>query len=132
MTTSVPESASSAGASFFTEIRNRDHFSDILANNPGYVILKFGAPWCGPCKTVAPTINQWKPHLPKNVHYYDIDIDVNMEIYGYLKTRKMVNGIPCVLVYKRGNTTYIPDDAALGGNVFDINNLFNGVANGSL
>jgi thioredoxin 1 len=103
-----------------------------LANNPGYVILKFGAPWCGPCKTVAPTINQWKPHLPKNVHYYDIDIDVNMEIYGYLKTRKMVNGIPCVLVYKRGNTTYIPDDAALGGNVFDINNLFNGVANGSL
>jgi hypothetical protein len=55
-----------------------------------------------------------------------------MEIYGYLKTRKMVNGIPCVLVYKRGNTTYIPDDAALGGNVFDINNLFNGVANGSL
>jgi len=114
-------------AAFFTEIRDKVHFSEILNNNPGYVILKFGAEWCGPCKTVAPVINKWKPFLSNKVAYYDIDIDVNMEIYGFLKTRKMVNGIPCVLVYKSGNTSYIPDDAALGANVTDINNLFDGV-----
>ena len=116
-----------SGASFFNGIRDKAHFTEILANNPGYVILKFGAPWCGPCKTVAPVVNQWKSKLSDNVNFYDIDIDVNMEIYGFLKTRKMVNGVPCILVYKRDNTSYIPDDATLGANVNDINNLFDGV-----
>jgi len=129
MTTSETSAATSA-AKFFTEIKNKDHFSEILANNPGYVILKFGAAWCGPCKTVAPHIDAWKAKLGANVEYYDIDIDESVEIYVYLKARKMVNGIPCILVYKRGNVSYVPDDAALGANVFDINHVFNCVIQG--
>jgi thioredoxin 1 len=127
MTTPSPPSAA-----FFTEIKSKDAFFEILKQNPGYIILKFGAEWCGPCKAVAPHINGWKSKLGGNVQYYDIDIDNSVELYVYLKARKMVNGIPCILVYKRGNTTYIPDDAALGANVFDINHVFDNVIQGTL
>ena len=119
-------------AKFLTEIKNKDHFFEILGTNPGYIVLKFGAEWCGPCKMIAPLVEQWKTKLSDNVEYYDINVDNSVEIYGYLKARKMVNGIPCILVYKQGNTTYIPDDAALGANEMDINHLFTGIIQGTL
>jgi hypothetical protein len=31
-----------------------------------------------------------------------------------IKSKKMVNGIPVILCYKKGNTTYIPDDSITG------------------
>jgi hypothetical protein len=31
-----------------------------------------------------------------------------------LKSKKMVNGIPVILCYKKGNATYIPDDSITG------------------
>jgi hypothetical protein len=32
-----------------------------------------------------------------------IDIDDNFEIYAFLKSKKMVNGVPVILCYKKGN-----------------------------
>ena len=33
-----------------TDLANRQQFADLLQSNPGLIILKFGADWCGPCK----------------------------------------------------------------------------------
>ena len=35
-----------------SEIASRDAFFHLLANNPGLIILKLGATWCGPCKQI--------------------------------------------------------------------------------
>ncbi len=34
----------------FDEIDDKNHFNSILKSNPGVVVIKFGAEWCGPCK----------------------------------------------------------------------------------
>ena len=31
---------------------SRSDFEELLRQNPGKVVLKFGATWCGPCKLI--------------------------------------------------------------------------------
>lgn len=97
-----------------SEIADRQSFMNLLANNPGLIILKFGATWCQPCKKIKPVIDAFFATVPDNVLCGDIDVDTSFDVYGFLKSKKMVNGIPVILCYKKGNTTYIPDDSITG------------------
>ena len=51
---------------------------------------------------------------PKNVICADIDVDESVDLYAFLKSKKMVNGIPVMLCYKKGNVSFAPDDAVTG------------------
>ena len=110
-----------------TSIASLQEFKTILAANPGTIIIKFGAEWCGPCKRIDSQVHQWFDHLSKtnqSIQTYMIDVDDNMDLYGFLKTKKMVNGIPAILAYKLGNLNYIPDDSVLGANPQEIDAFF--------
>jgi thioredoxin 1 len=100
-----------------------ESFSQILSNNPGVVIFKFGATWCGPCKMLQPVIENAIPQMPNNVLFYDIDVDESIDLYAFLKSKKMINGIPALLAYYKGTLNYVMDDTIRG---FDIQqaNLF--------
>jgi thioredoxin 1 len=116
-----------------TEIDSIADFTKILQNSPGMVIVKFGATWCGPCKQIAVQVHELM-HKIANVYSgkvicYDIDIDESFELYAFLKSKKMVNGIPAILVWDVGNTTYIPNDSAIGSNANEINLLFSRCTN---
>ena len=104
-----------------------NHFKEIIENNKGTVIIKFGANWCGPCKRIDAQVHNWfnyfSTHCPL-VQTYLIDVDDNLEVYGFLKNKKMVNGIPAILVYKKQNITHIPDATVLGANPQEIDLLF--------
>jgi thiol-disulfide isomerase/thioredoxin len=78
---------------------SRQDFLNLLAKNPGLVILKLGATWCGPCKKIKSLCEEWFSKLPSNVIIVDIDIDETMELYMALKKYKMVNGIPSILSF---------------------------------
>jgi hypothetical protein len=41
-----------------------------------------------------------------------------------MKSQKRVNGIPVILMYKRGNTTIIPDDSVTGSDPTQLHNFF--------
>lgn len=106
------------------EINNMTHFSEILLQNPGLVIIKFGAEWCAPCKKIASQVHDWLQKMPNNVHTIVVDIDESFEVYAYLKTKKMVNGIPAILCYDQGNINYIPSDSVIGANVGEVDAFF--------
>jgi hypothetical protein len=53
-----------------------------------------------------------------------IDVDECFDFYGFLKSKKMVNGIPVILSYEKGNNNYIPNDIVVGSDVAKINEFF--------
>jgi hypothetical protein len=55
----------------------------------------------------------------------DIDEEANFDLYAFLKSKKMVNGVPVILFYKMGNNTWIPSDVVVGSNSEQIRVLFN-------
>jgi thioredoxin 1 len=107
-----------------SEISNRQSFFLLLSNNPGLIILKFGAVWCGPCKRIAPVLEGFFATSPDNVICADIDVDESFDFYAFLKSKKMVNGIPVILCYKKGNETYIPDDSITGADPAELDAFF--------
>lgn len=105
-------------------IQGLSEFKHLLSNNPGLLIIKFGAEWCGPCKRVEKTIVEWCNQMPNNVQTAIVDIDESFELYAYLKNKKMCKSIPAILMYIKGNESYIFDDAVNTSNVDEINSFF--------
>ena len=107
-----------------SNFQSRDEFFNILKLNPGLVIVKLGATWCGPCKKIAPALEGFFATSPPEVVCADIDVDKSIDFYAMLKSKKMVNGIPVILCYKKGNTTYIPDDSVTGADPNQLSAFF--------
>lgn len=107
-----------------SEIANRDAFFHLLIHNPGLIILKLGASWCGPCKQIEHVVHAFFATSPPDVVCGDIDVDESFDFYALLKSKKMVNGIPVLLCYKKGNQTYIPDDIVTGSEPGALNEFF--------
>lgn len=103
---------------------SRNEFLKLLQVNPGLVIVKLGATWCGPCKTIAPIVHAFFASSPANVVCADIDVDESFDLYAVLKQKKMVNGIPVILLYKKGNVSYIPDDSVTGSGALELDAFF--------
>jgi thiol-disulfide isomerase/thioredoxin len=107
-----------------SEIQNRNSFFLLLENNPGLIIIKLGAEWCGPCKLIKQSVNGFFASSPPEVICADIDVDKSFDFYSFLKSKKMVNGIPALLCYKKSNKTYIPDDSITGSDANELHNFF--------
>ena len=72
----------------------------------GLVLVDFWAPWCGPCKMIAPVLEELDGELGDKVKIVKLDVDDNPETaaqYG-------VMSIPTLLVFKDGNVV----DKAIG------------------
>jgi hypothetical protein len=110
--------------SIISDIPNREVFFHLLENNPGLIVLKLGAEWCGPCKQIKNVVHAFFATSPAEVVCGDIDVDKSFDFFSFLKSKKMVNGIPVMLCYKKGNTTFIPDDTITGSHPEDLHKFF--------
>ena len=90
------------------------------------IIVKFTADWCGPCKNIKQTCDNYIKNLPNSIKFFEIDIDESIELYVFLKSKKQVNGIPAILAYYTGekDNYYLPDDSCIGGNIKNVSDFF--------
>jgi thioredoxin-like negative regulator of GroEL len=109
---------------FVTEYEDRNAYLNAIKNNNNLLIVKFGSTWCRPCKKCNPLVLDHLSRLPSEVTCATIDIDDSFDVFAYLKSKKMVKGVPVILCYKKENDTFIPDDSVSGADDNDINAFF--------
>ena len=111
-------------------IKTREDLKKHLTDTPyATTILKFTATWCGPCKTIAPTIKTLlEQYKSKNFEYIEIDVDVSTDLYAMFKKHKMLNGIPTVMSFKKyeytPETYWIPYKSFSGASPKDVAAFF--------
>lgn len=64
----------------------------------GLVLVDFWAPWCGPCKMIAPVLEDLDSEIGDKVKIVKVDVDENQETAAKFG----VMSIPTLLVLKEG------------------------------
>ena len=103
---------------------DRHHFLRCLNENPGIIIVKFGAKWCNPCKQIANLVEQKFQECNSNILCCDLDVDDNIDLYAFFKKSRQINGIPVILAFYKNNISHIPDLRVSGINIDDIHKFF--------
>ena len=73
------------------------NFEELVLNNPKSVLLDFWAPWCGPCRMVAPIVEEIAEER-EDILLGKINVDEEME----LAMEFGVASIPTLVVMKGG------------------------------
>jgi thioredoxin 1 len=73
-------------------------FDDDVLSAEGPVLVDFWAAWCGPCKMIAPVLDQLAGEYKGKISICKMDVDGNKEIPAKLGVR----GIPTLMIFKNG------------------------------
>jgi thiol-disulfide isomerase/thioredoxin len=104
---------------------DRYEFLNLLDRNPGLMIFKYTAEWCKPCQSIKKEVDtHFKNISGQKVVCFEIDIDKCFDLFAFMKTKKMIKGVPTLMAYKMGSNNYIPDDSISGADVNEVNKFF--------
>ena len=76
-----------------------DSFESDVLNSEVPVLVDYWAEWCGPCKVIAPVLEEIATKYDGKMKVCKLDIDANEETppkYG-------IRGIPTLMLFKNGN-----------------------------
>lgn len=72
------------------------NFDEVVVNSDLPVVIDFWAPWCGPCRSMAPAFEK----SAKNFGLKALYAKVNTEDYPQLSARFGIRGIPTIIIFK--------------------------------
>ena len=75
-----------------------DNFQESIKGTDKLVLVDFWAEWCGPCKSLAPALEDASNDLAEKIAVYKLNIDENPvapQKYG-------VRGVPTIVFFRNG------------------------------
>ncbi|NLW59462.1 MAG: thioredoxin [Firmicutes bacterium] len=76
----------------------QDNFKTEVLDYKGIAMVDFWAPWCGPCRMVAPIIDELAEEYAGKVKIGKVNTDENLA----LSTQYQIMTIPTMLIFKDG------------------------------
>lgn len=77
---------------------NDKNFKEVTEQSKQTVLVDFWAPWCGPCRQLAPTLDE----IAKEMEGKAIIAKVNVDDHPDLAAQFHVRGIPMMILFKDG------------------------------
>ncbi|MBF0470608.1 MAG: thioredoxin TrxA [Gammaproteobacteria bacterium] len=77
---------------------NDDTFDEEVLKTEGYILVDYWADWCGPCKMIAPILDEIAEEYDGKIKIVKLNIDENPNTppkYG-------IRGIPTLMIFKDG------------------------------
>ena len=81
-----------------TFVATDQNFEEEVIKSTVPVVIDFWAAWCGPCKMIAPTLDELAQEFAGKAKIGKLNVDENREIAG----KYGIRGIPSLLLFKDG------------------------------
>ncbi len=79
----------------------KSNFESEVLNYEGKVLVDFWASWCGPCKMIAPVVEEIADEFEGRVKVGKVNVDDEAE----LSIKYQVMSIPTILIFENGEIT---------------------------
>ncbi|MVA96857.1 thioredoxin [Nitratireductor sp. CAU 1489] len=87
---------------------DKDNFKTDVLESAEPVVVDFWAEWCGPCKMIAPSLEEISKEMAGKVKVAKVNIDENPELAAQFGVRS----IPTLMLFKGGEVADIKVGAA--------------------
>lgn len=80
---------------------NKESFQEII-NGDKPVFVDFYADWCGPCKMMAPVVEEFSREMGDRVRILKVDVDRNPRAAQAYK----IQGVPTMMLFRNGKVLW--------------------------
>lgn len=79
-------------------VLNSNEFQNEVLNSNDVILVDFSAEWCGPCKMLAPIVEELSNEMQGKAKVFKIDVDKS----GDIAQKYGIMSVPTVMIFKDG------------------------------